>query len=291
MKKVLSNLIFIFSVVILVDLCLAPLLNDLDSVFFEICNLFNKEIESSFFMYLKEEIENLNISILSFFIDAESNLNPTRIINMLSFGTYDTIYMSILSLIIAIVFGLPMGVLLHITKKNGISQKPLFYAFLSSITNALRSFPFIVLIVLLLPLSKFLIGSMIGPSAAVVPLGIAAIPFIARLFENALDEVDSGLVEAALSMGASKFKIIKMLINEAKPGINNAITITLISLIGYSAMAGALGAGGLGDLAIRIGFLSNEVEILYSCVFIIILIVQVFQTIGDYLTAKARKNI
>ncbi len=205
-------------------------------------------------------------------------------------ATYDTIYMVFFSIIFAIIFGLPLGVLLSITKSTRILSLPSLNAILGVCVNVVRSFPFIILIILLLPLSQFIVGSSIGSTAAIVPLGIAAIPFIARLFEGALEEVDKGLIEATLSMGASKLRVVVMMIAEAKPGIINAITITIIGLIGYSAMAGAVGAGGLGDVAIRLGFQGYQGDILLSTVVVIIVLVQLVQLIGDLIVAAVRKN-
>ncbi|OBV29088.1 ABC transporter permease [Helicobacter sp. CLO-3] len=193
------------------------------------------------------------------------------------------------AIIIAVILGLPLGIALSITKKGRICANPTLNAILGSLANIVRSFPFIILIILLLPLSRILVGTSIGATAAIIPLAIAAIPFIARLFEGALEEIDKGLIEATLSMGASKMRVVAMMIAEAKPGIINAITITIIGLIGYSAMGGAVGAGGLGDVAIRLGFQSYQNDILINISLVIIILVQFVQSIGDMLVAKARK--
>lgn len=214
----------------------------------------------------------------------------SRNYSIISQATYDTMYMVIAAIIFAVVFGLPLGVFLSITKMGGILSMPSLNATLGFIVNVVRSFPFIILIVLLLPLSKVLVGSMIGASAAIVPLGIAAIPFIARLFEGVFEELDKGLIEASLSMGASKIEVVKMMIAESMPGLVNAIVITIIGLIGYSAMAGALGAGGLGDVAIRLGFQGYEEDILFSSVIVIIVLVQWIQSVGDKIVLQLRKN-
>ncbi len=209
--------------------------------------------------------------------------------DQISQATYDTLYMVFFAIIIAVILGLPLGIALSITKKGRICANPTLNAILGSLANIVRSFPFIILIILLLPLSRILVGTSIGATAAIIPLAIAAIPFIARLFEGALEEIDKGLIEATLSMGASKMRVVAMMIAEAKPGIINAITITIIGLIGYSAMGGAVGAGGLGDVAIRLGFQSYQNDILINISLVIIILVQFVQSIGDMLVAKARK--
>ncbi|RDU55464.1 MULTISPECIES: methionine ABC transporter permease [Helicobacter] len=194
-----------------------------------------------------------------------------------------------ISTLIAVIFGLPLGVLLCLTKRGRIFSCQSLNAIIGSVVNIIRSFPFIILIILLLPLSRLIVGTSIGASAAIIPLSIAAIPFIARLFEGGLDEVDKGLIEASLSLGASKLGVIKMMIAEALPSICNAVVITIIGLIGYSAMGGAVGAGGLGDTAIRLGFQGYQPDILFSTVIVIIILVQCVQGIGDSLVARLRK--
>lgn len=201
----------------------------------------------------------------------------------------ETLYMVLFSTFFAVIFGLPLGVLLSVIKPSGIMATPSLYRILSAIVNVVRSFPFIVLIFLLLPLSKLLIGTSIGSTAAIIPLVIAATPFIARLFEGAFDEVDKGLVEATISMGASKKVVIFMMISESLPSIINAITITSVSLVGFSAMAGVVGAGGLGDLAYRIGFQSFKPDVLTYAVICIIVMVQCIQSSGDLFVKRLRQ--
>ncbi|WP_295736846.1 methionine ABC transporter permease [uncultured Helicobacter sp.] len=201
----------------------------------------------------------------------------------------ETLYMVLFSTFFAVIFGLPLGVLLSVIKPSGIMATPSLYRILSAIVNVVRSFPFIVLIFLLLPLSKLLIGTSIGSTAAIIPLVIAATPFIARLFEGAFDEVDKGLVEATMSMGASKKVVIFMMISESLPSIINAITITSVSLVGFSAMAGVVGAGGLGDLAYRIGFQSFKPDVLTYAVICIIVMVQCIQSSGDLFVKRLRQ--
>ena len=165
-----------------------------------------------------------------------------------------TLYMVTVSTIVSLVLGLPIGVLLVITERGGIWEKPWINSILGTIVNVTRSFPFLILMIVLFPLARVIVGKSIGPTAAIVPLSIAAAPFVARVIESSLREVDKGIVEAVTSMGATNFEIIfKVLIPEAMPSLVSNITLTIINLIGYSAMAGIIGGGGLGDLAIRYG--------------------------------------
>ncbi|MGL2573429.1 methionine ABC transporter permease [Helicobacter pylori] len=209
---------------------------------------------------------------------------------MLIQATLETLYMVFVASFLAVVFGLPLGVLLLVSKKGHLLNKPLLHKILDTSINMTRSFPFIILTILLLPLSHFLIGTSIGSSASIIPLAISAIPFVAKLFENSLMEVEHGKIETTLSLGASHLEVIKMMLLESLPSLVNNITITLISLIGYSAMAGALGAGGLGDLAIRIGYQSYRGDVLFYAVVVIIVLVQIIQSAGDYVVKRLRKN-
>lgn len=201
----------------------------------------------------------------------------------------ETLYMVGVSCLVAVIFGLPLGILLCITKKGNLTPFPMLNIIIGGVVNIIRSFPFIILIILLLPLSRLIIGTSIGSSAAIIPLSIAAIPFIARLFEGAFDEVDKGLIEATKSMGASRLTIIKMMVAESMPSLVNAIIITIIGVIGYSAMAGAVGAGGIGDLAMRIGYYSYRIDILFYCVVVIIVLVQIIQSLGDLIVKILRR--
>ncbi|NHA97055.1 ABC transporter permease [Helicobacter pylori] len=205
-------------------------------------------------------------------------------------ATLETLYMVFVASFLAVVFGLPLGVLLLVSKKGHLLNKPFLHKILDTSINMTRSFPFIILIILLLPLSRFLIGTSIGSSASIIPLAISAIPFVAKLFENSLMEVEHGKIETTLSLGASHLEVIKMMLLESLPSLVNNITITLISLIGYSAMAGALGAGGLGDLAIRIGYQSYRGDVLFYAVVVIIVLVQIIQSAGDYVVKRLRKH-
>lgn len=203
----------------------------------------------------------------------------------------ETLYMVFFSTIFSLTIGFPLGILLVITEKNGIWKKLLLNQVLNVIINILRSFPFIILMILVFPLSKLIVGSTIGTTATIVPLSIAAAPFVARVIETALKEVDSGIIEASLSMGATVPQIVfKVLIPEAMPSLIMGVTLTIINLIGYSAMAGAIGGGGLGDLAIRYGLYRFETNIMITSVIIIIILVQGIQILGNKLAISIDKK-
>ncbi|MDI3281109.1 MAG: methionine ABC transporter permease [Bacillota bacterium] len=186
------------------------------------------------------------------------------------------------STILATLGGLPLGVLLVVTAEGHILSHPLLNRILGSLVNVGRSIPFIILMVAIIPFTRLVVGTSIGTSAAMVPLTVAAIPFVARLVESALREVDYGVVEAAQAMGATPWQIItRVLLPEALPSLLLAVTITTINLIGYSAMAGAVGGGGLGDLAVRYGYQRFRVDIMLLTVLVLILLVQCLQALGD----------
>lgn len=202
-------------------------------------------------------------------------------------GTIDTFYMVFLATAISIIVGVPLGVILLVTSKGYFWYSPVFYSVLGSIVNALRSIPFIILMVAIIPITKFFVGTSIGTTAAIVPLTISTIPFLGRLVETSLRTVSYGLIEAAQSMGASPFRIIrKVLLPEALPELIQNFTLTVIVIIGCSAMAGTIGGGGLGDIAIRYGYQRFLVSIMVLTVIILILMVQLTQLVGDYLTKK-----
>lgn len=206
-------------------------------------------------------------------------------------STLETLYMVLLSAIFSLVIGFPIGILLVITKEGNIWEKRKLNQILEFIINTLRSFPFIILMICLFPLSRLIVGTTIGVNAAIVPLSISAAPFVARIVEGALNEIDKGLIEASSSMGANNLTIIfKVMIPETLPHLIHGITVTIISLIGYSAMAGTIGAGGLGDLAIRFGYQRFKVDIMIYAVIVIIILVQLIQSLGNYLVAKTKKN-
>ncbi len=198
-------------------------------------------------------------------------------------STGETLLMSFLAGFFAVMIGFPLGVFLFLTKKNQLLAHNSVHQMLTLIVNIGRSIPFVILMIAVIPFTRFVVGTSIGTSAAIVPLAIAATPFFARMIENAFLEVSSGLIEAALSMGATTQQIVfKVLIPEALPGITHCITITIITLIGYSAMAGAVGGGGLGDLAIRYGYQRFDIGVMIETIMILIIMVQLVQWMGDY---------
>lgn len=202
----------------------------------------------------------------------------------------ETIYMSFVATFFAVVIGFILAIILILTSKNGLKQNLKIYSILDIVINTLRSFPFIILMIVLFPLTKFLIGKSIGTTAAIIPLTIGAAPFVARLIESAFKEVDIGVIQAAKSFGASDMQIIfKVILVEALPAIISAITLTLITVIGFSAMAGAVGGGGLGDVAIKYGYYRFQTDTMIYTVIILIALVQIVQSIGDYLYKKTKK--
>lgn len=206
-----------------------------------------------------------------------------QLLELFATSLWETIIMVAISGAVGAALGLPLGILLYLTQAGGVLANPLLNRVLGTTVNAVRSTPFIILLVAIIPFTRLLTGSSIGTLAAVVPLTIAAAPFFARLIETSLHEVDHGLVEAALSMGASTRQIVfKVLLPEAWPGIVAALTITLVSLTGYSAMAGAIGGGGLGDLGIRYGYQRFLPEVMLAVVLVLIAFVQAVQSLGDW---------
>lgn len=206
-------------------------------------------------------------------------------------ATWETVYMVVVSLSIATAFGLPLGVLLATSGRGELFEALWFQRVFGPIVNATRSVPFIILAVAIIPFTRFVVGTSIGTSAAIVPLTVAAIPFIARIIEGAIREVDSGLIEAAQAMGARPVQVVtKVLLPEALPGIIHGLTLTAVTLIGYSAMVGAVGAGGLGDLGIRYGYQRFRPDVMAAVVITLIVVVQAVQSFGDYLARKADKR-
>lgn len=213
------------------------------------------------------------------------------VFNMIWTSTLETLYMVFFSTIFSMVIGFPIGILLVVTKEGNILERPTLNKILEVCINTLRSFPFIILMICVFPLSRIIVGTTIGVNAAIVPLSISAAPFVARMVEGALNEIDKGLIEASSSMGASNFTIIfKVMIPETLPHLIHGLTVTVISLIGYSAMAGTIGAGGLGDLAIRFGYQRFKTDIMIYSVIVIIVLVQLIQSFGNYLVYRVKKN-
>ncbi len=202
-------------------------------------------------------------------------------------GTLETLYMVGISLSIAVLFGVPLGVLTAITRDGHILPNKFINKILNSIINIGRSIPFIILMVAIIPLTRMLAGTSIGTTAAIVPLAVAAIPFVGRIVDNALLEIEPGVIEAARSMGATPLQIIfKVLLSESLPGLILGITLTSINLIGYSAMAGAIGGGGLGDIAIRYGYQRFKMGIMIETVIILVVLVQLIQWLGNKLARQ-----
>lgn len=215
----------------------------------------------------------------------------SEIMPLLTKALGETVYMVAVSMFIASLFGIPLGVLLYTTNKGQILENLTLNRIIGSIVNAIRSIPFIILMVAIIPLTRLIVGSAIGTTAAIVPLVIASIPFIGRQVETSLMEVPNGLIEAALSMGATPMQIIsKVLLPEAMPSIVAQLTTVIIALVGESAMAGAIGGGGLGDLAIRYGYQRFRPEVMLATVIILIVLVQLVQFAGNTLSKHLNKR-
>lgn len=210
-----------------------------------------------------------------------------QIILMLLEGIKDTLYMTLTSTLIGYVIGLPMGIFLTVTDKDGIHPNAAIYKVLDVIANLIRSVPFLILLIVLIPFTRFLIGKSYGPTATIVPLVIAAAPYIARMVESSLKEVDTGVIEAARSMGASNFTIVtKVMLVEARTSLIVGATISLGTILGYSAMAGTVGGGGLGDIAIRYGYTRWQTDIMIVTVILLVILFQIFQTVGMKLASN-----
>lgn len=214
------------------------------------------------------------------------------IIKMIGVGILETLYMTIVSSLIAYGIGLPLGILLVVTDKEGIASFVVFNKILGVIVNLIRSVPFIILLITVMPITRAIIGTTIGSTAVVIPLIIGSAPYIARLVESSLKEVDKGVIEAAQSMGATPLQIIfKVLLPEAKPSLIIGSAIAVTTILSYSAMSGFVGGGGLGDIAIRYGYYRYETEIMFVTVIILVLIVQVIQELGSKWMRRADKRI
>lgn len=210
-----------------------------------------------------------------------------EVITMIIQGIGETLYMTVVSTLLGYVLGLPMGIVLAVTDKDGIRPNAVCYKILDVLANIVRSIPFLILLILLIPFTRALIGKSYGSTATIVPLVIAAAPFIARMVESSLKEVDAGVIEAARSMGASDFTIItKVMLVEARTSLITGSTIAIGTILGYSAMAGSVGGGGLGDIAIRYGYYRYETAIMIVTVILLIILVQIFQTIGMRVASK-----
>lgn len=214
-----------------------------------------------------------------------------ELIRMIASSTLDTLYMVGLAGLFGTLIGLPLGIFLATSQAGELFAAPMANRLIGVVVNATRSTPFIILVVAIVPLTRLIAGTSIGTAAATVPLTIAAIPFIARVIEAAIREVDHGLIEAARAFGASPLQIVrKVLLPEAMPAVTLALTLTIVSLLGYSAMVGAVGGGGLGDLGIRYGYQRSMPEVMLTVVLVLIALVQGVQTLGDTLARKLDKR-
>lgn len=218
-------------------------------------------------------------------------MTSSQIIELLSQGLLETLYMVIVSAALAYVLGLPLGILLVVTDENGIKPKPVFNKVLGIFVNIVRSIPFIILLVWVTPVTRALIGTTLGPTATIVPLVFASAPYIARMVEASLKEVDAGVVEAAQSMGATPMQIVtKVLLPEAKPALIVGAAIAAVTILGYTAMSGFTGGGGLGTVAINYGYYRYKGDIMMLNVIVIVIVVQVMQEIGMHLARRSDKR-
>lgn len=214
------------------------------------------------------------------------------VVNMILIGILETLQMTLFSTFFGYLFGLPLGIALTVTGENGIRPNKVIYKILDVISNIIRSVPFLILLILIIPLTKLIVGKSYGSTATIVPLTAAAIPFIGRMVESSLNEVDGGVIEAAKSMGVSNLQIIlRVLLVEARTSILVGVTIAIGTVLGYSAMAGVIGGGGLGDIAIRYGYYRYEPDIMIVTVILLVILVQIFQTIGMFLSKKLDRRI
>lgn len=210
---------------------------------------------------------------------------------LLLYATLETLYMTFVATLFSYLLGVPLGVALSITKKGGIASSPTFNSIAGWIVNVLRSVPFIILMVFVIPFTRFITGTSIGPNAGNVPLIIAATPFVARIVEQSIEEVDRGLIEAAKCMGATNFQIItKVMLKESRPSLIRGLSISAITILSYSAITGTVGAGGLGDMAIRFGYQQYIDSVMYSTVILLIVIVVLIQWLCNIWAFKADKR-
>ncbi|MFY2564412.1 methionine ABC transporter permease [Corallococcus terminator] len=202
-------------------------------------------------------------------------------------ATLETLYMTSVATVLVVLAGLPLGVLLVLTDRGGLWERPALHRVLGTLVNVGRSVPFIILMVAIVPLTRLLVGTTIGTTAAIVPLVVAAIPFMGRVVEQGLREVDSGLVEAAIAMGSTHRRVIfRVLLPEALPSLVRGTSLVVISLLGYSAMAGAVGGGGLGDLAVKYGYMRFRTDVMLGCLAVLLALVQLVQWLGDGVAAR-----
>lgn len=215
-----------------------------------------------------------------------------KMIQLLIAGIGETLYMVVISTVAAYVFGIPLGVIMYITDKKGICRNRIINLVVGVIINIIRSVPFLILLVAILPFTRLVVGTTIGPTATIVPLIVAAIPFVARMVESSLKEVDGGVIEAAKAMGSSNFQIItRVLLPEAKPSLLVGLTIAITTILGYSAMAGFTGGGGLGAIATNYGYYRYQTDVMLITVAVLVIIVQIFQEVGIRIVNKLDKRL
>ena len=224
---------------------------------------------------------------------AQSIQDLMSVLPSLPVAIWETFYVTVVSTALSLVLGLPLGVLLVAGERNGVLPLPRWLMqVLNVIINLLRSIPFLILMIMVFPLSRLLIGTAVGTTATIVPLVVAAFPFVARLVETSLRELDEGVVEAAQSMGATPFQIItKVMIPECLPGLISSMTTALTTILGYSAMSGVIGGGGLGKIALSYGYYRYQTNIMIVCVVLLVLMVQVFQTVGTFWATRSDKRL
>ena len=211
---------------------------------------------------------------------------------LIQLGIFETLYMTVISSFFAYLIGLPLGIILSVTDQNGIRPAPWVNRILGFIVNFFRSIPFVILMVAMLPVAKFILGKSLGNGAVIVMLIIAAAPYVARMVEGSIKEVNAGVIEAAQSMGCTNFQIImKVLLPEAKPALIHGAVISMVTILGYSAMAATIGGTGLGQIAIIYGHQRSNADITWICVFLTVIIVQVIQIVGTYIARKTDKRI
>ena len=216
----------------------------------------------------------------------------SQMIGLLGGSIWETIYMVIISTVLAYAIGLPIGVVLNITSKDGICPNRAVNSVLGVIVNVFRSIPFLILLIWMLPVTQAIVGTMVGPTSVIVPLVVSAAPFVGRMVESSLNEIDKGVVEAAQSMGSSSWQIIyKVLIPESKPSLIIGAAISVTTILGYSAMAGIVGGGGLGAVAMNYGLYRYDDQIMFITIVIIVVIVQIFQEIGMMTAKKLDKRL
>ena len=216
-----------------------------------------------------------------------------QILPTIPFETWETVWSTVVATLMALVIGLPLGVCLVTGEQGGVRPLPRWLmALLNGLVNLLRSVPFLILMIIVIPLSRAIVGTTVGTKATIVPLVVAAFPFVARLVETSLRELDEGVVEAAQSMGATPFQIItKVMIPECLPGLISSMTTALTTILGYSAMSGVIGGGGLGKIALSYGYYRYQTNIMIVCVILLVLLVQIFQTVGTFWATRSDKRL